>query len=128
MLMRRNFADIAFSQVHDPIGNAGDSHRIRSAKHLIFADADNKRRTLTSEDNLMRLIAADDRERIASAQLQNCLFNRRQKIALIVGVNQVRNYFCIGLTREFVSLILKPRTNGLVILDDAVMHQPDEIM
>ena len=77
--MRRNFADIAFSQVHDPIGNAGNSHRIRSAKHLVLSDADNKRRALTSEDNLMGLIAADDCERIASAQFQNRLFHRRQQ-------------------------------------------------
>ena len=40
----------------------------------------------------------------------------------------MRDHFRIGLTREFVTLILKPRTNGLVVLNDAVMHQTDEIV
>jgi len=83
--------DIAFFQVDEAIGHAGQSQCIRGQEVLIDAHADHQRAARASPDHAVRLLAAEHGDRIRALQLPHGRLHRLEQIALVEVVDQVRD-------------------------------------
>jgi hypothetical protein len=117
--------DVAFLEVHDALGHAGERHRIRREERLAVADAEHQRRAEPRADDAVRLVAAEDGDRVGAVQLDDGALDRVEQVAFVVEVDEVRDHLGVGLAREHVAARLKRRTERLVVLDDAVVHDGD---
>ena len=120
-----NVDDVAFLEIDDLIGRAGERHRVRGQEVLTLAEPDDQRRSCPGPDDAMRLVAAEHRDRVCAAQLAHRRLHGRQKIAVIVTVDQMRDDFGVGLAFKNVAELLQTPAQFLEILDDAVVHQGD---
>ena len=96
-----DFANVAFFEVDDAVGDARDGHRVGSSKHFLLAHADHEGRALPCDDDAVGLVAADNGNAVAAFELHDGLFHRFKKIAFVAVVNEMRKHLSICLTRKF---------------------------
>jgi len=61
---------------------------------------------------------------IRAVQAGNGRAHRLEQVAVVQGVNQVSDHFGVGLAVEHIALGLEFDAQFVVVLDDAVVHQP----
>jgi hypothetical protein len=117
--------DVAFLEVHDALGDAGERHRVGGEERLAVADAQHQRRAEPRADDAMRLVAREHRDRVRAVQLDDGALDGVEQVAVVVHVDEVRDHLGVGLAREGVAARLEHRAQRLVVLDDAVVHDRD---
>ena len=73
----------------------------------------------------MRLVEAEHRDGIGTAQPRQHLLHRGVQVAAVVVVDEVRDDLGVGLTDEAVAGGLQLGAQFIVVLDDAVVHHRD---
>ena len=71
----------------------------------------------------MRLVFVEHGHRIGAVQLQQRGFDRLKQIALVQAVHQVGDDFGVGLAGKHIAFGLQRGAQGVVVFDDAVVHQ-----
>ena len=74
----------------------------------------------------MRLIPANNCNSVTAGKFKHTFFYGFKQITLIVRMNEMGNHLCIRLTGEVIAEILQTLSNGLVIFNNAVVHETDE--
>jgi len=120
--------DVAFFQVDDLVGHAGQRHRVAGQKVLaarLRANAQDQRRALPRTHHTQRLVAAEHRYRVSPAQTRQRALHGLQQVAVVQAVHQVRDDLGVGLAVEGVAALLQLGTQLVVVLDDAVVDEGD---
>ena len=93
-------------------------------KVLCLSKPYNERAFLSRGNQPVRVILADNAERVASIKLVKSLQNSREDVwrLLVIVVHKMRYNLCVSLAPENNALRLKPSLKLHVVLDDAVMH------
>ena len=94
---------IAFLQIDNLIGRAGQRHGIGREKIFTFTDTDNERGTLTRTDHSMRFIAGKDGDRKGTGQAFDRQLHGLEQIAGVQVVHQMRDHFGIGLAFKYIT-------------------------
>ena len=114
---------VAFFQIDDLVGGAGQRHRVGRQEVLALADADDQRRAVTRADHPVWLVTAEHRDRIGAGQAFDRLLHGLEQVAGIQMVDQMRDHFGIGLALEHIAERGEFGAQLVVIFDDAVVHQ-----
>ncbi len=118
---------VAFVQVNDLVGDAGQRHGVGGEEILAFADAHDQRRTLARADHAMRLVAAEHGNGIGAVQALDRLLHGFEEVAGVHLVDQVGNDFGIGLALEDVAGGSQLGAQFVMVFDDAVVDQGDAL-
>ena len=118
---------VAFFQVDDLVGHAGQGHGVAGQKVLLAvgAEAQHQRRALARAHQALRLVAVQHGDGIAAAQALDGRLHRRQQVAVVQAVDEVDDDLGVGLAGEEVAARQQLGAQGLVVFDDAVVHQRD---
>jgi hypothetical protein len=116
---------VAFFQVDDLVGGAGQRHRVRGDEVLALAHADDQRRALARGHHAVRLFAAEHGDRVGAVQAFDRLLHGGEQVAVVHVVDQVGDDFGVGLAREYVAECGQFAAQFVVVLDDAVVDQGD---
>jgi hypothetical protein len=120
---------VAFFQVDDLVGHAGQRHRVAGqevfALALAAADAQHQRRALPRADHAVRFVAREDRDGVGAAQPRQRLLHGLQQVAVVQAVHQVCDDLGVGLAGEDIAALLQFGAQLVVVLDDAVVHERD---
>ena len=121
--------DVAFLEVDDLVGDAGERHRVGGEEVLARArhraDAEDERRAVARADHAVRLVAADHGDRIGAAQARQRALHRLEQVAVVEVVDEVGDDLGVGLRHEPVALRLQLGAQLVVVLDDAVVDEAD---
>ena len=121
--------DVAFLEVDDLVGDAGERHRVGGEEVLVGAGhragAEDQRRALARADDAVRLVAADDGDRVGAAQPRQGALHRFQQVAVVQVIDEVGDDLGVGLRHERVALGLQLGAQLVVVLDDAVVDEAD---
>ncbi len=118
---------VAFFQVDDLVGGAGQRHRVRGEEVFAFADADDQRRALARADHAVRLVAAKHGDRIGAVQALDRLLHGFEQVAVVHVVDQVGDHFGVGLAFEHIAGGGQFGAQLVMVFDDAVVHQRDAL-
>ena len=129
VLAELDVGDVAFLQVDDLVGDAGERHRVGGEEGLaragVDADAEDQRRALARADHAVRLVAAEHGDGEGAAQPRHGALHRLEQVAVVVAVDQVGDDLGVGLGDEDVAGGLQLGAQLVVVLDDPVVHQAD---
>ena len=122
--------DVAFLEVDDLVGDAGERHRVGGeevlAHALLRADAEHERRAAARADDAVRLVAAHHGDRIGAAQSRQGAMDGVEQVAVVEMVDQVGDDLGVGLRHEDVAACASQLGAKLfVVLDDPVVDQAD---
>ena len=117
--------DVAFFQVDDLVGGAGQRHGVGGDKVLALADTDDQRRTLARGHHAVRLLAAEHGDRVGAVQALDRLLDGVEQVAVVHLVDQVGDHFGVGLAGEHVAERGQFGAQLVVVFDDAVVDQRD---
>ena len=123
--IRGDQGDIAIIEVNDPTGVRDQCRRVRGYEAFTFADADDERTALASDDNPTGLIGGDDRDAVGTFNLSKRTDDGLTKVALVIFADEPRDGLGVRLRGEDVALGLEFGSDDAIVLDDAIMHQPD---
>jgi hypothetical protein len=76
-------------------------------------------------DDAVRLVAADDGDRVGAAQPRQRALDGVEQVAVVEVVDQVRDDLGVGLRLEDVALRLELGAQVVVVLDDPVVDEAD---
>ena len=99
--------------------------RGRREEHLLLADAHEQRALVPRADEQLRVLAVEDDEREVPFQLGVGGAHRRDEVALVVALDEVRDDLGVRLGRELVALLEQRRLQLAVVLDDPVEDEVD---
>ncbi len=129
VLAELDVGDVAFLEIDDLIGDAGERHRVGSEEGLARAGADarteDQRRALARADHAVRLVTAEHGDGEGTAQPGHGTLHRLEQVAVVVAVDEVGDDFGVGLGDEVVAGGLQLGAQLVVVLDDPVVHQAD---
>ena len=116
---------VALFQVDDLVGYARKRHGVAGQEVLaaFLSHAQDQRRAGTGTDHPVRLVLAENGDRIRAVQLRDACLHRLEQVALVQAVDQVADHLGIGLAAEVVALGLERSTQFIVVFDDAVVGQ-----
>jgi hypothetical protein len=117
--------DVAFFQVDDLVGGAGQRHRIRGDEILALAEADDQRRALARGHDAVRFFAREHGDRISTLQALDGQAHGLEQVAVVHVIDQVGDHFGVGLALEHITEGRQFSAQLVVVLDDAVMDQCD---
>jgi len=117
--------DVAFFQVDDLIGHAGQGHGVASQKVFVGAHTEHQRRAGTRAHHAVGLVTAQHGNGVGAMQLCRGCFDGLEQIAVVVLVNQVRDDFGVGLAGEHIAARLQSGAQFFVVFNDAVVNQTD---
>mmetsp|Transcript_59261 Transcript_59261/g.139848 ORF Transcript_59261/g.139848 Transcript_59261/m.139848 type:complete len:517 (-) Transcript_59261:3941-5491(-) len=118
---------VAFFEVDDLVGHAGQGHGVGSNEvlALALAHAQHQRRALAGGHHAVRLVAAEHGHRVGALQARQGLLHGIQQVAAVEVVDQVGDDLGVGLAGEHIAAGLEFGAQFVVVLDDAVVHQGD---
>ena len=114
---------VAFFQVDDLVGGAGQRHGVGGNEVFTLAQADDQRRTLARGDHAVRFVAAENGDRIGAIEALDGLLHGLEQVAVVHVLDQVGDDFGIGLALEHITEGSQFGAQFVVVFDDAVMHQ-----
>jgi len=89
---------------------------------LLEADTQHQRAAATAGDQGMGLVLGQDGQGIGALKAFHGRAHRGLQVAVVEAVDQVGDHFGVGFRCEFVPPGDQFLAQGLVILDDAVVH------
>ena len=122
-----HLGDIALFQKHEAPGHGQQRRDIRGREVFVYAQTDHRRAALARHHDALRIRLREHRERIGAAQFSYCLLHGPQQAArgCQMMMNAVRNHLGIGFRVESIAQSRQFNAQGLVIFDDAVVHDGD---
>jgi len=126
VLARLQVDHVALFQVDDLVGHAGQGHGVRGQKALGLvraAHAQHQGRALPGADHALGLVSAEHGNGVGARQAQGGSLHGGEQVTLVQVLHQVGDHLGVGLAQELVALGLQFSAQGLVVLDDAVVHQ-----
>ena len=117
---------VAFFQVDDLVGDAGQGHGVGSQKVFAagrVAHTQHQRRTFTCTDHAMGFVAAEHGNGISTFELAHGALHSVEQIAVVQMVDEVGNDLGVGLAGEGVALGHQGGAQFVVVFNDAVVHQ-----
>ncbi len=121
--------DIAFFQEHEAARDGQQRGNVRGDEVFIDAETDGDGTPLARHHDAFRIRLADHRQGIGALQFGHGLANRRIQIRrpAQVMMNPVRDDLGIGFRGKEISQRFEPRTQRLVIFDDAVVDDGNPV-
>jgi hypothetical protein len=119
---------VAFFQVDDLVGHAGQRHRVAGQEVLArggAAHAQHQGRALACAHHALGFVAAEHGNGVGAAQAGQGALHGVQQVAVVQAVHEVRDDFGVGLAVEDVAALPQFRPQFVVVFDDAVVHQGD---
>lgn len=114
---------VAFFQVNDLVGRAGQRHGVGGNKVFTIAQADDQGRALARGHHAVRFVAAEDGDRIRAVEAFHGLLHGIEQVAVVHVLDQVGDHFRVRLALEDVTQGRQFGAQLVVVFDDAVMHQ-----
>ena len=116
---------VAFFQIDDLVGRAGQRHRVGGDEVLVLAHADDQRRALARGDHAVRFFAAEHGDGVGAVQALDGLLHGLEQVAVVHVVDQVSDDLGVGLAHEDVAQGGQLGAQFVVVFDDAVVNQRD---
>ena len=118
---------VAFVQVDDLVGHAGQGHRVAGQEMLAtaLAHTEHEGRAGARADHAVRFVLAEHRDRIRAMQLGDGGLHRLEQVTFVQAVHQVGNDFGVGLAGKHIATGLQAGAQFVVVFDDAVVNQGD---
>jgi hypothetical protein len=116
---------VAFFQVDDLVGGAGQRHRVRRNEVFALADTDDQWRTLARGNHAVRFFTAEYGDRVGAVQALDSQLDGLEQVAAIHMVNQVGDDFGVGLALEHVAEGAQFGAQLVVVFNNAVVYQGD---
>ena len=125
--LRRKIDQIALLQIDEAVGDRAQRQRIRGDEVLADAYADHQRAAGPGGDDAVRVVLADDAQRVGAVQALHGLGDGLEQVAFFVqgAVDEVGDDFGIGARLEAVAAGFEFVAQFFVVLDDAVVNQAD---
>ena len=90
-----------------------------------FANADNKRATLTGDDDPARLVGGNHGDAVGAFDLTEGVDHGLTQVTFVIFADQAGHGLGVGLRRKDMPLGLELRADDPIVLNDAVMDQTD---
>ena len=116
---------VAFAQIDDLVGGAGQRHRIRRQEIFAVAETHHQRAAQARADQAVRFVPAEYGQRKRAFQTFHGFLHCAQQIAVVQMIDQMRDGFGIGLRFEAITQRDQFGADLLEVFDDAVVHQRD---
>jgi hypothetical protein len=116
---------IAFLEIRDLVGGAGQRERVGGEEALVLAFADHQRASGARAHHRVRLALGNDRDCVCAFELLHRRAHRLEQAAAMEAVDEVRDDLGIRLAFEAVAAALERCTQLFMVLDDAVVHHRD---
>ena len=116
---------VAFGQVADLVGHAGQRHRVAGQEIFAVTHAQHQRRARARADHAVGLVLVEDRDRVGTVQARGGRAHGLEQVAVVERVDQMRDHLGVGLALEHIAAALQLGAQLVVVLDDAVVHQRD---
>ena len=91
----------------------------------MVAESDHQRRVEPRADEQLGIVGREHRQRVRAVDALERSANRREEIALVVGLDEVRHDLGVRVRCELVALRLQLGLELGEVLDDAVVHDED---
>ena len=99
-----------------------DSRYIRGYIVFFFTQTDNQRTFLSDGNDLIRIITAEDSQRIGTVQFGHHTDDGVHDVTLIIVFKQLGDHFCIRIGTEGQSSAHQHFTQKNIVFDDTIMH------
>ena len=95
---------------------------------VVLRHADQQRAAGARAHHTVGLARGNRRDRVGAPEFRDRLLHRLEQVAAVIGMDQVRDDFGIGLRDEAIAPLFEPLAQRLEILDDSVMDDRDLVM
>ena len=122
---RRHSGHLALAEDQHPLGVRDDRCDVRSDVVLVVAEANHQRRIEARADEQLGVVGREHGQRIRAVEALERGPHGGQEVTLVVGLDEVRDDFRVGLGSELVTLSLQLGLELGEVLDDAVVDDED---
>ena len=125
VLAQLHVDQVAFFEVDDLVGDAGQGHGVAGQKMLlaVLAHAQDQGRSGARTDQALRLVLAEHGNRVGALQLADGCLDGLKNVAVVEAVDQMGDHLGVGLAVKDIALGLQGGAQLVVVFDDAVVHQ-----
>ena len=118
---------VAFFEVDDLVGYAGQRHRVAGEEVLALADAHDQWRPRTRADHAVRLVMAEHGDGVGALQPLRSGLHGGEQVAVVEMVDQMGDDFGVGLAFKVVAAGAQLAAQRVVVFDDAVVDERDAV-
>jgi hypothetical protein len=122
---------VAFFQVDDLVGDAGQGHGVAGQEAFVgvgaLAHAQHQRAAFARAHHAVRLVTAEHGDGVGALQAGGGALHGVEQVTVVELVHQVGDHLGVGLAFEDVALVLQLGAQFVMVFNDAVVHQADAL-